>query len=239
MRRLAALIEGCATRVNLAVVDRTFRDPFWEGRFGDRARALAEDEGRRRLQYLVEALASHDQNVTRNYARWSRGQLVNRGLCSRHLVDGFESLGAALTEELGPDAARALEYLEAATEALRYPESPARELHDDAEVIAAIIRRRLEDRHPEGSPLVLAPDDVRTARDARYYVSYLADTIAAARPELFTAHVAWATTFLERRGVDRATFRELLDLVAEQVSPRAPAAAELIGTAGAELERVA
>lgn len=239
MRRLAALIEGCATRVNLAVVDRTFRDPFWEGRFGDRARALSEDEGRRRLQYLVEALASQDQNVMRNYARWSRGQLVGRGLCSRHLVDAFEGIGEELTTELGPEAARAVEYLDAAIEALRYADSPARELHDDAEVIAAIIRRRLEDRHPEGSPLVLAPDDVRTARDARYYVSYLADAIAASRPDQFTAHIAWATTFLERRGVDRATFRELLDLVAGEVGPRAPAAAELIGAASVELERVA
>jgi hypothetical protein len=237
--RLAALIEGCATRVNLAVVDRTFQDPFWEGRLGDRGRNVAEDEGRRRLQYLVEALASRDPNVLQNYARWSRGVLVRRGLCSRHLIDGFRRLGEALEAELGPDAGPASDFLGGAVEALRHPEPPARTLHDDAEAIGAVIRRRLDARHPEGSPLLLAPDDVRTARDARYYVSYLADAMAAGEPELLVAHIAWATTFLERRGVDRATFRELLELLADEVANRAPGADALIRTASVELERVA
>lgn len=237
--RLAALIEGCAARVSLAVVDRTYRDPFWEGRFGAQGRRMAEEEGRRHLQYLVEALASHDLNVMCNYARWSRGGLVKRGLCSRHLIDGFQSLGEALTAELGNHAAPAASYLEAAALALRYPDSTAGALHDEAELIGAAVRRGLQDRYPEGSPLVLAADDLRTARDSCYYVSYLADALAARQPELFTAHVGWATTYLERRGVDRAAFLELLELVAAEVEARAPGTGAMVTLASSELERVA
>lgn len=190
---LVAQLEAASVRLTERVLEEMYVDPFWRERFGQRADKHGRQDGRFHVQYLQQALATGDPAVLENYARWLQQVLTVRGMCTRHLAENFERLAAAIAEEPWPDRQAAIDLLQAATAALTYPDGLARavQLHADAVVRAAAA--------------MLADDgaDPSAVAELDALLSYCADALALASPQVLVNHAAWLAGFHERRGMAR------------------------------------
>ncbi len=153
-------------RVAPAVVERVIggfwrEDPFWAARFGDRGRRYADEDSGHHLRYLAESLRSGDPTTFERYARWLRQLLVPRGMCTLHVVETFERIGAALADLVPEAAAPSRTVLAAGVAALAYEAGPAATLDEEAR------------------------------RSGDVLLSFLADAVAFEWPALFAAHVGW------------------------------------------------
>lgn len=217
----AVLLERlrAATPVlNLAAVDEEYADPFWWDRYGERGRRFMLADGQHHYGYVAEAVAGGSTALMIRYARWLRGVLVSRGMCSEHLADGFRIRARLLAERGWKDVAPALAAFAVGEAALRHDEGPA----------AGVL--------PEpGARLPLAGEgivgtDAERQHEARTLLSYLADALAEGRPQILLEHLAWRRGFDERRGRPAGHTPALLRALASTL-PAASPAAELLAQA--------
>lgn len=185
---LVAALEARANELSARVVAEMYEDPFWLARFGERGRKFAEEDGRRHLAYLGQALVADDAAVLVEYARWLRPVLTSRGMCTLHLDENLARLARALAAEV-PNSEPALALLEQARAGLRYTSGAAGELE-------AAAPRLIDAAGAEigGAPRAAA------AREIAHIVSYLRDAVALGRPELFGDYVVFAADLARRRG---------------------------------------
>ena len=197
MEPLVRRLQLRSAQLTARVVAELWANPFWQERFGDRGRRYATEDGQHHVAYLIEALIAADASVLTGYARWLQSVLTSRGMCSLHLAANFDHLAAAIADE-EQAAEPAVELLRAAREALRYDSGPARELQDRTPQLIDAVAHEL--RH-------LLPVDAdggarqRCREDIGYHLAYLADALALARPDLFTAYALWSRGFLAQRGI--------------------------------------
>lgn len=210
--RLEARREELA-RAALAVM---LQNPFWEARFGERARRHGLQDGLYHVAYLCEALRAGAPATLEHYARWLQGVLTTRGMCTRHLADNLATLAEAIRRADVVEAEPAFRYLAQASEALRYPDGPARAVQDAGVALAFAVAQAMAE------PGWTDEQRARWVDDLRYHVDYLADAVALARPQLFAAYVAFIAEFLEQRRVPRAHLRRALELLARQLAATMP-----------------
>ena len=221
MSELVAELTKRARAINDRVVAEMWQNPFWEERFGARGRKFTEEDGLYHLSYLNAALAAEDATPLTRYATWLRTVLVSRGMCTRHLAENFQRLALAIAAESLPGGEVASVYLAQAVEALAYTEGAGRELQLDAAGVAARATEALYARHPEWDRRF----EARCLDDLEYHLAYLADAVAANRPELFTKYVTFVAGFLARRNVPASHLEEALVALADQLRGRPALAA--------------
>ena len=203
-RTIASLADRIEARVgSLAqrALEAMYANPFWDERFGERGRRFAEQDGHYHVRYLVEALRAARPDILTNYARWLQSVLTTRGMCSRHLAENFSRLAEAIREEPIAGSEQAVAYLRAAEDALIYGEGPARYLQLASGELAERAIAALAERHPDWDELSDEAARARYLSDLLQHLSYLADSIALNRPDLFTDYAWWITGFLARRGI--------------------------------------
>ena len=208
MDTLVRDLEEKSASLTRRALAEMYEDPFWHARFGDRGQRFAEQDGQYHVSYLVSALALGNPGVLTGYARWLQTLLVSRGMCTRHIIENFERLAQAIEADV-TNAQPAIDLLHAAVEALRYEGGHGRALQDLSERLADAVLAR-------GTP---ASPGLR-GKDVLDLLSYLADALGLARPELFATHVEWLAGFFDRRRVPveplRATLERLdLELAAD------------------------
>jgi hypothetical protein len=187
-------LEARAPAIARTVYLRMYEDPFWEARFGRKGHYHTERDGNYHLTYLVQALRAQSASIMTQYAQWVRGLLVPRGMCSSHIVENFGVLSEVLAAEALPDVDRAQAMLNAACEALAHPDGAASAIDRAAAKITSDVAG-------EG--------ELQSARDVARHLSFLADSIALGRPELFRGYVE----FIERWRGQPAAFRATLDVI--------------------------
>lgn len=207
---LANALEAQASRLCEASLVPMYADPFWEARFGERGRRFAREDADFHIAYLAEALRAGSAASFTGYARWLRGVLTTRGMCTLHLADTFDALGRTIAK-CGIDGAHvAVAYLDAGAAALRYDGDAGRvqalALADDADRIGA------------------------------HLVSYLADAMALELPRVYADHVAWLRANAERVNTTRERVDAAVAALASAVRAMTPPVADAvsIAIAGAE-----
>lgn len=202
---LADRIEAMKEALGIRVIDAMYAaNPFWEERFGARGRRHADQDAAYHLSYLASALRIGSASVMTEYARWLRGVLVPRGMCSRHLEENFEKMREAIVSAKVPDAEAALDLLALAVDALRHRDGAAGRIERSAPATAARVAGRLLGAPGEGTVARGDEGRARLEEDLRYHLAYLADAAATKRPELFAEHVVFAAGSLARRGIPPA-----------------------------------
>ena len=176
LAELADAIAPHSSRLSQRALERSYEDPFWLLRFGERGVKHTREDGDFHVKYLCQALRSADPELLARYGAWLRTLLVSRGMCSRHLADHFGYLEEALREELQGSAA-ASSYLESAARSLDYADGVAGALSSRAERIASRVLRELGARGAQAS------------REVEAAASYLADAHAAHKPEIFAEYL--------------------------------------------------
>jgi len=218
-------LRRAAHGLNLAAVEEEYRDPFWWDRYGERGLGFAQADGQHHFDYVAEAVLAGNPHVMAKYARWLRSVLVTRGMSSEHLADGFRIRARKLADTAWPDVQPCLDALATAADALLHGDPPA----------AGLVP------HPGARPLplwtALARDhtlDVADIHhDARHLLSYLADALAMARPDLLRDHLVWRAGFERRRGRSDAYLPALLAALTTHVAAAPPAHALLTTAAEA------
>jgi len=229
VKGLPDVLAERAARLSARVIADMYRNPFWEERFGARGRKFADEDGQQHVSYLSAALAAGDPGVLSRYATWLRTVLVSRGMCTRHLADNYERLANAIGDEVAGGKEDAIAYLRAAVAALAYESGPAAALQ--APELPAKVTARLQAAHHEWSAATVARTGEDFAYHVSYLLSYLADAVAAGRPELFIGYVTFMGGFLERRGVPRRHLDEGLAALLEELSGETKDAARPLVTA--------
>lgn len=220
---LETLLAEAAPRLTGRVLDEMYANPFWQERFGDRGRRHAGQDGTSHIQYVVEALVAADARVFIEYARWLRGVLVARGMCSRHLADNFDRLASAIDQEPWPDRMRAVGILRAGTEALLHTSGDAGAIDAVRGSLASETAALLYALHPDWLDRSGDLGRTRCLDDLEYHLSYLADALASAERERFVAHIVFVAGFLGRHGVPIGHLRESLVTLHGVVRSRLPA----------------
>jgi len=223
---LETLLAEAAPRLTERVLDEMYADPFWQARFGARGRRHAGQDGNSHLQYVVEALVAADARVFTEYARWLRGVLVPRGMCSRHLADNFNRLASAIDQERWPDRDRAVGILRAGTEALIHTGGDAGAIDAVRGALARDTATALYTRHPDWLTLSGDLGRTRCMDDLECHLSYLADALAFADRERFVAHIVFVAGFLGRHAVPIGHLRESLVALHTVIRSRFPATTE-------------
>lgn len=187
---------------------------FWDERFGERGRFYIMRDAEHHVEYLISALYFKSPVVLANYARWLRGMLTVRGMCTRHLEEHFESLSDALEETIA-ECADAVEYLATAVNALHY-DLPVPSLLQDR---GGELVRRASEIVIFHDPAWFREDQaltvVRLRRDLGYLLSYLTDALALERPDVFFDYLGWIDDYFLRRGRDERYLPALLAALAE------------------------
>lgn len=230
---LARAIEARTAQLAQESVEPFHRDPFWYARYGEaRTRRFGDEDAVFHVRYLVQALAQGAPSVMEGYARWLRTLLVSHGMCTQHLSQHFGWLQEALARA-GLSGPEVRTVLASAQEALRYLEGTAAVLGAGSESLALHASRALG----------LAADRALQA-ELQLQLSYLADALAARRPELFLAHVRFYARFWPQRGLGSVGYAQALQALQDALPslPSAAAAAEaraLLTEALASLRRKA
>ncbi|MFP2931258.1 hypothetical protein ACLESO_39925 [Pyxidicoccus sp. 3LG] len=230
MEPLSRNVEARANQLAAASVEALYQDPFWEARYGlERSRRFGDEDARFHVRYLVQALDEHKPSVMEGYARWLRTLLVSRGMCTKHLDSHFAGLASALEAEGWGPGTEPHDYVDAARKALRYTEGTAHLLEQDAPELARAAASRL-------TLYILPEDRPRLEEELQLHLSYLADSLAAGRPELMGDHVRWYVGFWPRRGFGLLAFPSVLGMLKSVLGPRHPEARTLLATAGVSWE---
>jgi hypothetical protein len=212
METLSRQLEARADRLAAASVEWMYQDPFWEARYGaERARRFGGEDAQFHVRYLMQALAEERPSVMEGYAVWLRKLLVSRGMCTLHLDQNFAGLQAALAVEGFGPGSPAQAYVQAARTVLHYPPGPARTLQDKASQLAHAAAQHLRTE----VPAAILP---RLEEELLIHLSYLADAIGTAQPELFPRHVEWYQGFWPLREFGELPFPRLLSALEAAVS---------------------
>ncbi len=173
-------------------------DPFWSERYGARGRRNADQDGGYHVTYLVEALTAHEPQLFVRYAIWLRHVLAGRGMASRHLIENFDRLGAAIAARGWSGADRALAILAGASAALVHRDGAGAAVEEKRAAwcasLSAELARAAPDRAPEGGRRP------HWTVDADLYVWYLADALALALPTGFESHLVAVRSMEARAG---------------------------------------
>ncbi len=204
------IIEAARSMLVNAILADLYQNPFWQKRFDDYGRDYAHRVTHYHLNYLVTAIKSHEPVIFADYFAWNRPALVVQGACTHHLHEFIDSTARPVALVLRDGFPLAEPCFAAAHRALEYEQPACRALNELREAILQGSLARLG--APENRP-------VSDERDMRYHLSYLEDTAAMGKPELFRQHVEW-----ERR-----------DCLENDLPPAALAAA--LGALGDELEQ--
>jgi hypothetical protein len=212
---LAERIEARASELATAALEEMYANPFWDDRFGERGRSFALQDGLHHLNYLVESLRAQDPELLVTYARWLQGVLTTRGMCSRHLDENFARLARLIGEQIG-GAEQAIQQLQAARDALRYTDGPARIVQDQAEQLADETARlgRAQQSDPSVEPASLSAGEVGPVDDRQQIISYLADALALGRTDSLSGYLRWSADFGRRQGRDPIQLRATCDALA-------------------------
>lgn len=197
---LADWVAANGAPVSSSVIDGMYdRDPFWLERFGPAGLQFAREDGGFHIRHLVSALRIGRDELLVSYAQWLRELLVARGMCTRHLTENFELLGAALEREAPCDATPAVRALSKASAALTYTGNHA----------SAVQMR--ENELARGYVLALGqlPNDA-LLRDARTVLSYAADEIVQPDAKPLGGFVAYRCRQATPRGLWAAAPDEVL-----------------------------
>lgn len=208
-----ARIETLGTRLSQRALDAMYMDPFWDARFGGRGRLHADEDSAYHVRYLLEALRRDDPRIMIRYAVWLRSVLVTRGMCSAHLDDNFARLSHLLESELGEAAEPALRMLAAARAALAYETGPGARLLSLAAPLRASAEARLSAAEREAT--------VHGGEEHAHpssLLSYLADALQLARPDLFLAHIKFLADFYQRRGRSQLPLAQLMRALSESAA---------------------
>jgi len=215
---LQAELASAGPRLRDRVLAEMYRNPFWEERFGERGRRHAGRDGEYHTQYVIEALAANDPQIFVRYAVWLREVLVTRGMCSRHLVENFDRLAAAIAEETWPDRERAVAILHAGSRALVHTTGDAGALDAARARIAREATAAIYAAHPGWAARWGEAGRARCADDLEYHLCYLADALALARPELFAQYVTFMAAFLGRRAIPAEHLDESLAVLGQALA---------------------
>jgi hypothetical protein len=229
---LESSLVQATPRLTERVLAEMYANPFWHERFGARGRVHAERDGGSHIEYLVEALVAGDSRVFENYATWLRSVLVSRGMCTRHLVDNFNRLAAAINDETWPERARAVAFLHAGAAVLIHQSSDAGSIDAERGSLASDAVISMVAAHPDWFARL---GRARCVDDLDYHLSFLADALAFAQPDRFVEYVVFIAKFLARRGVAVAHLTESLVTMSVVIRSRCPAISarpfELLDTA--------
>ncbi len=227
---LARSIEARTAQLARESAEPFHRDPFWYARYGEaRTRRFGDEDAVFHVRYLVQALSQGAPSVMEGYARWLRTLLVSHGMCTVHLSQHFSYLQEVLAAHAlsGPEV-RGL--LASAQESLRYREGSAAVVGAGAEAVAQRAARMLGRGADRGLQTEL-----------QLQVAYLADALAARRPELFIAHATFYVGFWPQRGLGDLHYPRVLQALHDAFdalpSPAATEARALLTGALAALRR--
>lgn len=184
MSALSQRLAEVGPELGRRVMREIYADPFWVARFGDRGVRHSNQDADFHVTYLVQALLADDVEILNRYARWLRTVLVTRGMCTLHLSDNFVQMASAIEREV-EGSEQACRYLHSACESLLYSPGPARDLQDFDDALASGAAHDWPG---------IAPRQI-----LRSLISFLADAVAAKRPELFVSHAVWLESFLGLR----------------------------------------
>lgn len=220
---LAAAIERRAPEIARASSERMLADPFWEARFGRRGDHHTKQDGDFHVGYLVQALRLESAALLENYARWLRGVLVTRGMCSLHLREHLRALGEEVVRAGVPVPDGGLAVLDAGIAALTYADGDEGAVDRAAPAVAHAVAARLDGR-------VTAPRE----HEIREWLSFLADALATGRAAIVEGHVEFMRTFAGRPGIVLRPVDRVLEAIAHELqaalAPRAwRAVAPLLG----------
>ncbi len=230
MDSVSKSVEARAERLATASQEALHQDPFWAARYGqERAPRVNDEDARDHVRYLVRALDERLPSVMEGYARWLRALRMSRGLCSRHLDRHFAGLAAALEAEGWGPGTEPHDYVGAARRALRYLDGPAHLLEEDAPELARAATSRL-------TLYIIPEDQPRLEEELQLQLSYLADALAAGKPELMGDHVRWYVGFWPRRGFGLLAFPSVLGMLKSVLGSRHPEARALLAEAGVSWE---
>ena len=227
---LARSIEARTVQLARESAEPFHRDPFWYARYGEaRTRRFGDEDAVFHVRYLVQALSQGAPSVMEGYARWLRTLLVGHGMCTLHLSQHFGYLQEVLTAHgLSSPEVRGL--IASAQESLRYREGNAAVVGAGAEAVAQRASRMLG----HGADRALQAE-------LQLQVAYLADALAARRPELFLAHARFYGDFWPQRGLGNLSYprvlQALLDGFDALPSPASTEARALLTGALASLQR--
>lgn len=173
-------------------------DPFWNERFGARGRGHADRDGAYHVLYLIEAIAAADPQLLVKYGTWLRDVLCGRGMASRHLMENFDRLGAAITARGWNGAERAVATLAEASDALVHRAGPGGDVEAVRASWAVSLAAELDREAPHRA--AAAGNRPHWTVDADLYVWYLADALALDLPTGFDAHLVAVRAFEARAG---------------------------------------
>ena len=216
-------------------LERMYTNPYWDERYGERGRRLAEEDGRHHVSKLVTALRHESPGTIADYARWLQVLLTSRGFCSRQLAENFSRLAEAIEDQGIPEAEQAVAYLRAAEDALVYSDGPARAVQAAAGALASQAVVVLYARHPEWSERWGEAGRAHCLDDLLYHLSYVADGVALGKTHLFAGYTVWIGGFLAGRGIPIEHLAETLaalDEVLGALPTDARDAARAVLTAG-------
>jgi hypothetical protein len=220
---LADALDAASDDLSLEVHEAMYADPFWMERFGERGAQFSRQDGRHHVHYLAQALRFDKPSIMIEYALWLRGVLTTRGMCTLHLDEALDDLADAIDKRGLEGAAAARRVLEAAREALIYPNGDARAIQEASPAIASdIVKTAAGDL---GSAASLGVDD------AAHILSYAADAVAQENDRVFLDHLAWLGPYYEGLGVERPQLDALLQAIGSAGGP--PALNRLVGLARA------
>lgn len=206
LREKAAEIAARATH-------DVYRNPFWLARYGEAGRAYVLEDARHHLDHLARAVECGGVRLMRDYARWLQTVLTTRGMCTRHLDDNLSSIAGHAAAAVPDAQAPVATIVAAARDALRYADDGARRVQEAAPEIAREIVSELRARGRFEEEAVRA----RCLDDLGYHLSYLADSIALRRSELFVEHVVFVDGFLRTLDHPAADLDETLALLGDVV----------------------
>lgn len=215
---LADRLESMKEVLGLRVIEEMYAsNPFWQERFGARGRRHADQDAGYHLSYLASALRIGSPSVMTEYARWLRGVLVSRGMCSRHLAENFMKMREAIVAAEVERPEQALELLQAAEDALHYEDGLAHRIEQAAPALAERVASEL---HASLLDAAAARDERGRARcedDVRYQLAYLADAVAADRPELFAQYATFVAGVHERHDLPKRHLEETLAVMEREL----------------------
>lgn len=196
---LLTALDDSGASVATYATDRMYADPFWTARFGARGRVRSDEDARYHLQYLKTAVQGADPKLFEHYACWLRDVLVPRGMCSRHLAQHLGFMREAIALRIGPMAAPAVGILHRGELSLAYAAGPQAALGKLAAAIVVRVVTAIKDARPEWQAHFEERGAVRLDEHVLLLLSYLADSVAASRPDLFEGYSTFMGTFLEAR----------------------------------------
>ncbi|RYZ07557.1 MAG: hypothetical protein EOO73_11300 [Myxococcales bacterium] len=183
---LTTELETKIVALSRRCIQAMYEDPFWMARFGERGRRHAEQDSEFHVKYIASALRADDVALFENYARWLRGVLASRGMCSWHLSESFRQLAAAMHAEGVAEPEPALAVLDAGRAALHYQTGDAAPLAVQSTTTLGALRDRLgEDsyRLEELWSFLLDSVDRQDASAFRGHVDFLSRTLVADEAE--------------------------------------------------------